>query len=228
MFCPQCGKDNQETGAFCIYCGNRLPVSGSASDDEVASNYAQQVAVEHDALYMTSYSYRKLGGWLAIICYGRLLSAMLELAICIAVIFSTTCFEYYQNGSRTFIGLANFARAMASRGISSVVILCYGSLSILVLYIVLLFSSIVMYKRIKKRKANCIIFYRIVAVVISCFTIVAFVWLMLNRDVYFIVYGKPIMAVTVWLLLDMLISLLVFNTYFRKSNRVRVYFEDQQ
>lgn len=223
MFCPKCGKDNQETGAFCIYCGNKLPVFDGISDVKAPSVSVPQVAAE-----MTSDAYRKLGGWLAILSYGRLLSAVLELVICIAVTFSATCFEYHQNGSRTFIGFANFARAMASRGISSAVILCYGSLSILVLYMVLLFSSIVMYKKIKKKKANCILFYRIVTVVISCSTIAAFVWLMLNRDVYFIVYGKPIIAVTVWLLLDMLISLLVFNTYFRKSNRVRVYFENKQ
>lgn len=223
MFCPQCGKDNQETGAFCIYCGNKLPVF-----DSIADVKAPSVNVPQDTAGMTSDTYRRLGGWLAALSYGRLLSAALELMICIVVTFFSTCFEYYQNGSRTFIGLANYARAMASRGISSAVILCYWSLSILVLYTVLLFSSIVMYKKIKKRKANCIFFYRIVAVVISCFTVASFVWLMLNRDVYFIVNGKPVIAVTVWLLLDMLISLLVFNTYFRKSNRVRVYFENKQ
>lgn len=235
MFCPKCGKDNQETGAFCIYCGNKLPVFDGISDVKAPSVSVPQVAAE-----MTSDAYRKLGGWLAILSYGRLLSAVLELVICIAVTFSATCFEYHQNGSRTFIGFANFARVATSVRISGETILCYGGLFAIFLCIVLVCCSIVMHRKVKARKTNCMSFYRGVAVVISCVDIAALAaaYLLINRNsgafystarsYMAIKQSMPIAGIAFWLLLDMVISLLVFSAYFKTSKRAKDYFEAKQ
>lgn len=235
MFCPQCGKENQENTAFCIYCGNKLPVFDGVLDVEAPSVSVSQVAAK-----MTSDAYCKLGGWLAALSYGRLLSAALELVICIVVTFISTCFEYHQNGNRTFVGLANFARVVTSMHISGETILCYGGLFAIFLCIFLVCCSIVMHRKIKARKTNCMSFYRGVAVVIFCMDIAGLIaaYLLINRNsgafystarsYMAIKHSMPIAGIALWLLLDMVISLLIFSAYFKTSKRAKVYFETKQ
>lgn len=236
MFCPQCGKENQKAGAFCIYCGNKLPVLDGGSAAGVASSIAQQIAAENASCVLSD-AYRKLGGGLAALSYGRLLSAVLELMICIVVTFTSTCFKYRPNGSREFIGILYFFEAAAHHGISSVTVFCYGSLFVIFLYVLLVCCSIIMHRKIKARKANCMSFYRGVAVIISCATIAGFAaTYLLIRNNPGIIYNSrfamiqtmPIIVIAVWLILDMIISLLIFRRYFKTSKRVKVYFETTQ
>lgn len=233
MFCPQCGKENQGSSAFCIYCGNRLPVSGSASDAEVAFDSDPQVAVKHSDLYMTSDSYRNLGGWLAVIAYGRLVSVVLELIAGFVVIASSVCFDFRGN-SKIFIGLANFARAAASTQNTFYAVLCYGGLFILLLYIFHACACIGMYRKVRHRKANCIGFYRVSAVLISCATAASLVagFFLIKQNPYVLFPSRspymmqitPIAVIAACLLLDTIISLLVFNAYFKTSIRAKTYF----
>lgn len=235
MFCPKCGKENQENTTFCIYCGNKLPVFDGVSGVKVPSVSDSQVVTE-----MTSDAHRNLGGWLAALSYGRLLIAALELVICFVVTFISTCFEYHQNGSKSFIGLANFARVVTSARISGETILCYGGLFAIFLCIFLFCCSIVMHRKIKSRKTNCMNFYRGVAVVISCVDIAGLIaaYLLINRNsgafystarsYMAIKQSMPIAGIALCLLLDMVISLLIFSAYFKTSKRVKVYFETKQ
>lgn len=236
MFCPQCGKKNQEAVSYCIYCGGKLPISDVSINANDGSDYTPKVAVKSNISNATPDVYTKLGGWLAVIAYGRLVSVILELIVCIVVIFSSTCFEYYPNGNRNFIGLANFARAAASTQITFYAILCYGGLFIFLLYILHACSSIGMYRKVRHKKANCIGFYLVSAALISCATVVGLVvgFLLIKQNPFILAQSPymmqimPIVVVAVLLLLDAIISLPIFSTYFKTSIRVKVYFDAKQ
>ena len=224
MFCTKCGEENPESATFCIQCGSKL--SAFSNTETPATS---QAATARD----TVSAYQKLGGGLAAIAYGRLLGVVLELAGCIAAVFIATCFDYYRNGNRVFIGFMNFARAMHNVNITGYGVLCYGSLVIVFLYAALLCCSIVMYRRIKARRVDCIRFYMAFAGVISCAVLAALAggYLLLKRTAYIdsVMQAIPIIAGAAgWLLLDTITTSLLFNRYFKNSERTKIYFESKQ
>ncbi len=235
MFCPQCGKENQEAAAFCIYCGNKLSSMNDTLGDVTVSNNTPQITMLRDTPYAPLDVYRKLGGWLAVLAYGRIISAVVELIIC-AFISASSMFFQYHGSSKTFVGLANFIKVAGYRGFRGETIFCYGGLLAIFLYIFLVCCSIAMYRKIKARKANCMRFYRCIVVIISCMDIVGlavgYLLLKMNYDAIILQVNMAqiisIAQVAVWLLLDMIISLLIFSVYFKSSKRVSVYFKAKQ
>lgn len=235
MFCTQCGKENQEGVSYCIYCGSKIFPTDRTADVHADQNDISQGMAGNSTLH-TPDSYRKLGGWLAVISYGRLASAILELTACIAVVFTAACFKYYSNGNREFVGLANFFRAAASKGVIFETVLCYGGILMLFLYLFHACACIAMCRKIKRKKVNCMGFYRGVTALIFCVTMAGLVvgfYLVTHNSFseslrFDMVRIMPIAGAAVCLLLDMIISLLVFNAYFKTSVRVKYYFGTKQ
>lgn len=236
MFCTQCGKENREGLSYCIYCGNKLPSTDRAVDGGVGANDTFQTSVKTSNMPLDSYF--KMDGWLAVFCYGRLASAVLELIVCIALIIHSVCFEYYLNGNRVFIGLDNFFRAAASVQNTFYDILCYGGMVILFLYLFHLCTCISMCRKIKNKRANYMVFYRWTTLLISLAVIaslgVGFFMVKQNPFILprthspYIMQIMPIAGTAICLFLDRIISLLVFSTYCKTSTRAKVYFGVKQ
>lgn len=173
--------------------------------------------------------------------------------VCLVAVVSTACFEYaVRGGGKLFVGLDHFIIAgMAGSRIHDILVgnplgklalqdvlfygtASYGSLLVTMLYVFHLCGSIVLYRKIKAKRMKGIGFYRVISVIISCIAMGIFAaecFLMFDpffAIVHFPIRIAPITAATVWLILDAVISSLVFSIYFRTSERAKVYFGSKQ
>ena len=197
MYCTNCGSKNDDSANYCTKCGHKLqPVAGNPApaDHERLSHWKDFLCAPADIALTEEQqnTYRRLGGWLAVITYGTLVAVIILMI------------EAVLGG----IAIMSLAR-LAGFGVFFLG-LCY-----IAVYAFFGYYGIKMYRMIKNRDCRFLRFYEVTMLILSGAAIAV---AMLGEI-------SPYFPDTSWgYLIQSLLVTAIWEVYFRKSIRVRVYF----
>ncbi len=210
MYCIKCGAENADNAKFCNMCGN---IMQEANETKTVQNEQHQVVMNEPKVQQPIYSqtytttpsqpadYRQLGGWLAVLAYGHLVGAAI---MGILIITSLVSLVSVAKLISTYSNYYGAAQTMA---------LIVPALIALGAYGFGIYCCIKASQMIRTKDSGILKFYEF------WFTINfgAFLLMTIVGGVQYIGY-----------VFSPIICLVIYEAYFRKSVRVRTYFNYEE
>lgn len=196
MYCTKCGTINKDDAKFCANCGEAMaPVDGRAPTDQPRQ---QPYPPQQSRPTNPNHPYHRLGGWLAVLCYGLLIGAVLLSLQGVIAAFNIFSYASYLGFKAVFSGLL-----------------------VIAIFVPGVYCSYQMHSMIKRRDPSFLRFYELTMLIYMGADV--FLMLFANRVGFLILPSRDIGA-----LIEVAVVFAIWLLYFSRSVRVRTYFASDE